>query len=252
MAKRETRTVLIVDGSATMLCYHGILLKRLEYSVLTASSPEDALKIMGHTLPSLILTAISFPSMNGIDFIKAIKTRQDTKTIPVIVLTAEEDASVKAACLESGCLAYLIKPLDPRTLYRVFQTALEHTPRENIRINTTLKAVISLEGEERIEYATAISEKGAYIRTLAPKARNAVIPVKIRIQDRDIRVKAVVLYTNTIEDGTFKEPGMGLKFVEIAESDQNYLRDFINAQLVSDIAVDPPGIRSGVDIDLTK
>ena len=256
MTERETRTVLIVDGSATMLYYHGILLKRLEYTVLTADTPEHALKVMDHKIPSLILTAISFPSMNGVDFIKAIKGRESTKAIPVIVLTAEEHASVRSACLSLGCVAYLIKPLDPSILYRTIQAAVESTPRENIRINTSLKTLVGQEGAndsaERIEYATAISEQGAYVRTLTPGSKNAIIPIKICIKDREIRAKAVVLYTNTIERGAFREPGMGLRFIEISEDDQNYLRDFINAQLVSDIVIGPSEETSGVTIDLTK
>jgi hypothetical protein len=108
---------------------------------------------------------------------------------------------------------------------------LESTPRDNIRISTSLKTVIGQEntneGAVHIEYATAISEKSAYVRTLAPKSKNALIPIKIYIHDREIRAKAVVLYTNAIETGTFREPGMGLKFIEIAEDDQNYLRNFI-------------------------
>lgn len=256
MTERETRTVLIVDGSDTMLYYHGILLKRLEYAVLTAASPEDALKIMDHAIPSLILTATSFPSMNGVDFIKMIKNRESTKAIPVIVLTAEDHSSVRSACLHLGCVAYLIKPFEPSTLYRLIQSAVESTPRENMRINTSLKTVIGQEktndGSERIEYTTAISEQGAYVRTLAPKAKNELIPIKIFIHDRAIRAKAIVLYINAIERGTFREPGMGLKFIEIAQDDQNYLRKFINAQLVSDIVIDPAERTSGVDIDLAK
>jgi CheY-like chemotaxis protein len=66
MTEREARTVLVVDRSATMLYYHGILLKRLDYTVLTATSSEEALKITHIMSPSLILTAISFPSMSGL------------------------------------------------------------------------------------------------------------------------------------------------------------------------------------------
>jgi CheY-like chemotaxis protein len=256
VTERETRTVLIVDGNAKMLYHYGILLKRLDYTVLTAVSPGNALKIMDIMSPSLILTEISFPSMNGVDFIKTIKNRESTKSIPIIVVVAEEDLSIRSACLNLGCVAYLVKPLEPSTLYRTIQSAVESTPRENIRINTSLKTVISQENPnmstERIEYVTAISEKGAYVRMLAPKAKNTLIPIKIYIHDREIKAKAVVLYSNAIESGTFKEPGMGLKFIEIAEDDQNYLRNFINTQLVSDIVIDPLEKTSGVNTDLKK
>jgi len=243
MTERETRTVLIVDGSPTMLYYHGILLKRLEYAVITAATPEDALKIMEQRVPSLILTATFFPSMNGVDFIKTVKGKDRTRAVPIIVLTAEDHASVKSACLNAGCVAYFSKPVDPNALYRAIQAATEPTPRENIRINTSLKTVLANRDRhcagDRIEYATANSEKGAYIRMLDPEETNELIPITIHVTDREIRAKAIVLYTHSIKQGAFQEPGMGLKFVEISDEDRAYLRNFIKDQLTSDILIDP-------------
>ncbi len=240
---RKARTVLIVDGSATMLYYHGVLLKRLEYTVLTSAAPEDALKTMVHTVPSLVLTALSFPRMTGIDFIKTLKGSDLTKMTPVLVLTAEEDPAARSACLSAGASGYLIKPIEPGNLYRVIQAATEPRPRENIRINTSLKVVVGEGsqgdgGTERFDYATTISEGGLYLRTLTPKPKNALTPVKILIGDRETRAKAVVLYTCAIEDGLFKEPGMAIKFLEISEEDRNYVRNFIKDQLTSDIVTD--------------
>jgi len=242
MTDRKTRTVLIVDGSRTMLYFYGILLKRLEYSVQTATSPEEALTIMEQTIPSLVLTAVSFPSMSGVDFIRAIKGKDRTKAIPIIVQTAEEDASIRSACLSAGCFAYLKKPVDAGTLYRTIQAAMEARPRGNIRINTRLMAVVGdldrKDVKEPATYATEISERGAYVRTLAPHNKDTQVPLRLYVNDREIRVKAVVLYTHDLEPGAFREPGMGLKFIEIAEDDRDYLRGFINAQLVSDITID--------------
>jgi CheY-like chemotaxis protein len=237
---RKARTVLIVDGSVTMLNYYGILLKRLEYTVLTATRPEDALKTVELVVPSLVLTALSFPQMTGIDFIKALKGSELTRSIPVLVLTAVEDNAVMSACLNAGASAYLIKPVEPGHLYRTIQAATESTPRENIRINTSLKVVLEEGaagegGPKHYEYATTISEGGLYLRTLSPKPKDALTPVRILIGDREIQAKAVVLYTCFIKDGLFKEPGMAIKFLEISEEDRNYVRGFIKDQLTSDL-----------------
>ncbi len=66
------RTVLLVDGSATMRYYYAILLKRLEFTVMVAESAEEALTLMENTVPSLILTDIVLPKMSGIDFINTV------------------------------------------------------------------------------------------------------------------------------------------------------------------------------------
>jgi CheY-like chemotaxis protein len=254
MTERMTRTVLIVDGSATMLYYHGILLKRLNFSVLTADSPEDALKVLDQTNLSLILTALSFPSMSGVDFIKKIKSGGRTQAIPVIVLTADEHVSSRSACLKAGCTAYLNKPVDPGALHRTIQAAVETVPREHIRISTSLKTVIDDgpqgNAAEHIEYATMISEKGLYLRMLAPKSKDEVVPIRIYFKDREIKAKTIVLYKNSFERGVFKEPGIGLKFIDISAEDQRYIRNFIYAQLVSDIVVDPQEEPGGFAFDL--
>src|SRR5689334_7777460 len=106
------------------------------------------------------------------------------------------------------------------------------------------------EANGMIESETVLSEKGAYVRTLAPEARNSLLPIRLFIQDREIRAKAVVLYTSALERGAFREPGMGLKFIDISEDVRNYLRSFINEQLISDIVINPPDKTGGFNLDL--
>jgi len=159
------------------------------------------------------------------------------------VLTAEEDAAVRSECLRLGVAAYLVKPVDPGKLYKTIQAATERTPRQNIRINTSLRVVLEEGtagggGAERTEFTTTISEGGLYLGTLSPQPRKALTPIRIFIGDRELRVKAEVLYTCALEDGLFKEPGMAIKFVEISEEDRNYLRSFIKAQVMSGIKID--------------
>lgn len=222
-----------------MLYCHGILLKRLGYVVMTAKTAENALKIMEHISPSLVLTEAAFPGMSGIELIKRLKSSSSLKDVPVVVLTGEEDAGTRAACLGMGCAAYLLKPVEPHYLYRAIQAATEPVPRVNIRINTALRTAVgdgtAQGGAERTEYATTISEGGCFLRTLSPQPKDARVPVRIFINEREIRAKAVVLYTCPLEGGSFREPGMGMKFVDISEEDRKFLREFIKDQLTSDI-----------------
>jgi CheY-like chemotaxis protein len=240
---RESRQILLVDGSPAMLYYHAVLLKRLEYAVTTASTPEDALAMMPPLAPSLIVTAFSFPRMSGIEFIKAIKGAGPSTGTPVIMITAEEDPAVRSACAVLGCTACLLKPAEPAILYRTIQTALEPTPRAHIRLQTSLKVLVenkhAANPDERTAFAMAISEGGLYLRTLAPQPKDASVHVRIFIKEREIKAKAVVLYTCKIDGGAFREPGMGMKFVEISEDDRAFVRGFIKDQLVSDIV---PGV----------
>ncbi len=239
MPDREIRTILLVDSSASILFYLSMLLKRLEYKVASARSAEDALRIMEDSVPSIILTEIELPRMSGVEFLKKIKGSAHFKAIPVVILTSEKDPGVKAACTREGCAAFLSKPAEPDALYQTLQSVSESMPRAHIRLSTSLKVIVGddseIGGTKRTEYATAISEGGLYIRTLYPQPRNAVTPLVIFINDRKIRAKAIVLYSYTKGEGSFEEPGMGMKFVEISDADRALIRDFIKERLTQDI-----------------
>lgn len=242
MFLKHKRTVMIVDSSPTILYYHGILMKRLQYSVLTAHDPADALRVMERKAPDLVLTGITFARGSGIDLIRKIKSSPLTRDVPVIVLTSVEDGKVRSDCLQAGCLACISKPVEPACLFWTIQDLTEPAPRQYIRIKTSVKAIA---GDGSVgapagkhDYATTLSEGGLYLRTLSPRRVDEVVPVDMLINGRLIRAKAVVLYSITMEAGEFKEPGMGLKFVDISEADRSFLRNFIREQLIADIGVD--------------
>ena len=237
---RKTRSILLVDSSASLLFYLAMLLKRLEYKVMTARSAEDALRMMEENLPSVVITEITLPNMSGIDFIRKIKDAAQFKAVPVVVLTAENDQSKRDTCVRMGCAACLAKPVEPDVLYRTLQVACESVPREHIRLTTSLKVIVgdgtAMGGASRTEYATAISEGGLFVRTLYPQPRNALTPIRIFLYDGVVNVKAVVLYTYNLGEGPFQEPGMGMKFVQISDTDRALIRKFIKDQLTRDIS----------------
>jgi two-component system chemotaxis response regulator CheY len=245
MPDRETRTILLVDSSASILFYLAMLLKRLEYKVVTARSAEDALGMMHDTLPSIILTELSLPKMRGVQFLKHIKDTARFAAIPVVIVTSENDPGMKETCMRIGCAGYIAKPVEPDVLYRTLQTASESVPRLNIRLRASLKVIVGdgsvLGGTMRTEYATAISEGGLYIRTLYPQPRNALTPLRLFINDREIRTRAVVLYSYALGEGPFEEPGMGMKFVEISDADRALIKSFIKEQLTGDITPQEDG-----------
>ncbi len=236
---REKRTILIVDGSSTMLFYLGMLLKRLEYAVITVRSGEDALKTLERAIPSAVLTEVALPVMSGIELVKTMKKDQRYVAVPVVVLTSDRDATLRANCLAVGSAAVLHKPVEPDDLYKTLQAALESTPRSHIRLNTSLKVIVgdgsAAGGAERAEYASALSEGGLYVRTNYPQPQNAVTPIRIFLGEAEIRTKALVLYSFAGKEGPYQEPGMGMRFVELADRDRLLIREFIKEQLTRDI-----------------
>jgi CheY-like chemotaxis protein len=229
---RESRTDLVVDGSASSLFSMVMLLRRLEYRVLTARSGRDALQALEKTLPAVVVTDSVLPDMDGAAFLKATKGDERLRPVPVVVLMSREDPSLKAACSRIGCSACLPKACDPAELYRTIQSLSESSPRQHIRLAASVRVIVgdgtALGGSERVEQATAISEGGLYVRTRYPQPQNAVTPLRILLDEQEVRAKAVVIYSS--------QDGMGMKFIRIADDDRDLLRRFIKARLTKDIA----------------
>jgi CheY-like chemotaxis protein len=237
---REQRSLLVVDGSASYLFYMAMVLKKLEYAVKTATTAEDALQSMKGSPPSLVITDTVLPYMSGVNLLKAMKQNTQLKAIPVIMHTLQNDSGVREACGLAGCAGYFIKPADPDVLYRSIQAATESMPRQTIRIDTSLKVFVGdsagSAGAVRREEVTTISDGGLYIKSLIPEPVNAVLPLTIVIRAREIRAKAVVLYSSVKIGGPHKVPGMGMRFVSISEEDKAFIANFIKEQITKGLA----------------
>lgn len=236
---REKKTILIIDGSSTMRFYLGMLLRRLDYGVTAVRTAGDALQFLQRALPSAVLTASVLEDLSGAAAVTALRKDARNKNLPVIV-AGSADPAIETACIAAGCAAYLRKPVEPDVLYRTLQKVLESTPRQHIRLATSLKVIVgdgsALGGTERTEYAAAISEGGLFVRTRYPQPQNALTPVRVFLEHGEVRAKAIVLYSSGAGAGPYQEQGMGMKFVEISDADRMAIRSFIKEQLTKDIA----------------
>jgi CheY-like chemotaxis protein len=239
---RKKRSLLLVDGSATYLFYMTMLLKKLEYAVLTSTSAEDALKQLTgpESLPELVITDTTLPNMSGIEMISQMRKNPKLKSLPVIIHSSETESAAKEACKLVDCTAYFRKPADPDSLYQALQTATEATPRQNIRIELSLDVEVGKSvsrGASRRETVTTLSEGGLYIQSLTPEPVHAVVPLKLFIRNRELKVTAVVLYSSVKIGGRHKVPGMGMKFLNISPEDKVFLHDFIQEQITKGLAL---------------
>jgi len=231
--------LVVVDGNPAELFSTGMILQRLDYTIFTAGSAEDCLRFMEIARPAAIITELLLPRMSGMDLLSRVKKDQQTKDIPVIIHTRMKDPKVEELCMVAGCASFLRKPVDPNTLYRSIQFAIEATPRHYIRFKTCLPVLIDDEakGSAAIsECVTALSENGIYIRTNQSLPVNSMLPITILVPGRRIKARAMVLYCITGASGPLKEPGMGMKFVEISGEDRDFIKKFIKDEITRDLA----------------
>jgi CheY-like chemotaxis protein len=230
---------LLVDGYVQDLFATGLVLQRLDYDVFIANSGEDALRLIEASLPELVITELSLSQMSGLELLIHLKHDPATKAIPVIIHTSSGDPKREEHCRVSGCAAFLRKPAEVEALYGAIQLATQSTPRKFIRLRTLLPIRVgghtSSDAAGSVEFVTELSERGLFVRTLNPRPVNAVVPANLIIHSIPIKLKAAVIRSAAMKPGRFIEPGMGLKFLEISDTDRELIRNFIKGQIMKDL-----------------
>jgi CheY-like chemotaxis protein len=93
-----------------------------------------------YPLPAFILLDLKLPGMGGLQLLKWIRTKQDLRLIPLVVLTnSSEEANVKAA-YEAGANSYLLKPADRNEVYRVIDLIQKYWLEHNVTPPLVLRA----------------------------------------------------------------------------------------------------------------
>lgn len=237
---RRKGYALLVDGYVKDLFATGMIFQRLDYEVFITNSGEDALRIIGAALPDLVITELSLQQMSGLELLVRLKDDPETRDIPVIVQTAMGDRKREEHCLASGCAAFLKKPVEIDELYCAIQTATEAKPRRHIRLRTLLPVRIGgevpSEAANSVEFVSELSENGIFVRTMNPRPVDAVVPVNLIIQSMAVKFKAAVVRKIEMSPGLFKEPGMGMRVVEISDTSRELLRNFIKGQIMKEVA----------------
>jgi DNA-binding response OmpR family regulator len=110
--------VLVVEDSEPIRHAYTILLEDSGYAVSAAGTGGEALRLAADAAPDLVLLDLGLPDMRGLDVALRLKANAATARIPVVALTGRDDDADRDALLAAGCAAYLVKPVDTRTLLR--------------------------------------------------------------------------------------------------------------------------------------
>jgi two-component system, cell cycle response regulator DivK len=106
------KTVLIVEDNDLNSKLLNDLLQYQGYTVVTTRFGEAALELARRYKPDAILMDIQLPDISGMEATRRIKADQETRTIPIIAVTAFAMPGDEANILASGCDAYVSKPFN--------------------------------------------------------------------------------------------------------------------------------------------
>ena len=114
--------ILIVDDEPYMhrlLQYH---LEHAGFQILNALNGRTALEIAQRELPNLIVMDVMMAELDGLSTLKELKKGDETKTIPVIMITASAHQVTRQEAETSGAALFLTKPFSPTQLVTAVRT----------------------------------------------------------------------------------------------------------------------------------
>jgi putative two-component system response regulator len=147
--------LLVVDDEEAIRNALRKFLAQQGYEVATAASGEEALEILQRQRITGMLLDVNMPGISGVELVPQIMELEPT--IAILMLTAVNDATSAALCMQRGAFDYLLKPIDLGHLGRAIHLALQrrHTQLEGQQINQWLKDEVAARvAERRLEQAT--------------------------------------------------------------------------------------------------
>jgi two-component system chemotaxis response regulator CheY len=114
------KTILIVDDAPTMRQMVNFTLKTEGHTIEEAGDGVEALdKVKGGLKPSLVITDLNMPRMDGITLIKNLRALPALKFTPILMLTTESVEGKKKEGKEAGATGWIVKPFTPEQLLKV-------------------------------------------------------------------------------------------------------------------------------------
>lgn len=210
---RSKKTILIVeDEDSILLALQRILELTGEYEAVIAQDGEKALDILQSVIPDLIISDISMPRLNGLDFCRRVRENPVTKSIPFIFLTAKREKMIEG--LSAGGDDFLMKPFNVdevlakiETIFRRINQSREQASQHKGRIeDVPVEQILELCLRERINGELILQHDGD---VGVVKLENGDIH---SVQYQDLADDAALDSLRTWQNGTFVIRPLEIRF----------------------------------------
>ena len=121
------KQILISDDSASIRALISSSLEKAGYNVIITSDGQEAIdKLDGRSI-DLIITDLNMPKADGLEVVKGVRSSDNYKFTPVLILTTETQLKQKEKAKKTGATGWIEKPFDEKKLLYVINKVLRST-----------------------------------------------------------------------------------------------------------------------------
>lgn len=125
MTNLNTWTAIVVEDTFDDVQLVSAILKHHGINIRIANNGQECLDLLDTLMPTVIITDLAMPEMDGWHLLNAIRENANTQHIPVVAVTAYDSVDVAHDALNSGFNAYIAKPVSPRNFVQQLEALVE-------------------------------------------------------------------------------------------------------------------------------
>ena len=115
-------SAIVIDDNRQTADFTCKMLNLLGVQTRAAYGPRNALFLLRESLPDIIFLDINMPGVDGFEVLGFLQREPNLKTIPVVIVTSDDQPETAQKAHRTGALLTLIKPVNMETLERVLRT----------------------------------------------------------------------------------------------------------------------------------
>ena len=226
----ERKKVLLVDDVRLFLRLEETFFKRTGCEILTASSGQEALEACQRQVPDLILLDYLMPGMTGDLVCREIRTRDNLKNVPIMIVSASAEQSDIKKCFAAGANDYVIKPINPQVILDKAAALMNIPYRLHFRIPVHFKVQGEAQRLSFTAFSRNISRGGLLIESEKKIAAGSQVELQFRLQTEGTSQEVSGEVARVSFDDRKGIYLVGIKFRELDAVSQSLINDFVETR----------------------